>query len=780
VNIGGGKEKPFTEAQNDYLQEYYREADAYLKENDFKKLVKSLQEEKKPTDRKDVDLPLMHKAITIVFQRAKGLCSDAPSLVVADYDISETFNRNEIFTTAMKNMKDDERNKLFEAKPQKEIIDSYSDSYSGNLRKKSSWLLPMTGGSGTGKTIIVKKIAKRFAERDEVLLVNLAGGELTERFQGEFQGKREKITVMDGVHEKIAENLQGIRDFLDKNGKDKHVLFDEVPLTLGFQGTLDEKGLTDHWKKISNFKSLVKSLTLAFRPNDETYTTEIDLKNVKIAGVDLKILHDVKRNTRFVSDLFLALGNYVRRIFLCEEPSLRGMKFPERVECEKVEPSISPILSCSTLHDNCQSNSCWAVRSSHVLLSMVGKNEEAKEDTTKQLQPLYVIVDTKERRNRLVNTISNVFGREVGFVDSLGRLCGSSSNSIVVVASDQILGWHSMEKIVILDLLESKWKNYLRIMYSCHKNIVIAVDGVSQIGKYSEFYKKIFNEPEIEDNKKEELLKKLESVENIQGMGELNETKWDVNPLIEENADEPHDEHENVPQSKLTVNVIELPKSQHYTGFTNPELLKYICKNETNKQVSLNIKSLYTASRPGAFEHGPKPQRVNMDYICRGNHQGNRCKRDLCMRYIAAFTCFRYLLKTIEDPVPVLMSDEDLKQFLSEYSKKEGKKFHFIHPKNFRGCESSSSITVNVEDSWLLESLSRAQTNLHIIDFLPNHQDVWRTMLEEEKVEQEEVTEEDPIPIEIIQRLNEFGKFHVAVSCELSGLLHFLNNPASE
>ncbi|CAG0899340.1 unnamed protein product [Darwinula stevensoni] len=166
VNIGGGKERPFTEAQNDYLQEYYPEADAHLKENDFKELLKSLQqEEKKLTDRKDVDLPPMHIAITAVFQQAKKLCSDAPSLVIADYVISETFNRNEIFTTAMKNMPDDERNKLFKVKP--EFIKR---------------------GSGTGKTIIVKEIAKLFAERDEVLLVNLAGGELTKRFRGEFQG----------------------------------------------------------------------------------------------------------------------------------------------------------------------------------------------------------------------------------------------------------------------------------------------------------------------------------------------------------------------------------------------------------------------------------------------------------------------------------------------------------------------------------------------------------------------------------------------------------------
>ncbi|CAG0899922.1 unnamed protein product [Darwinula stevensoni] len=153
---------------------------AHLKENDFKELLKILQqEEKKLTDRKDVDLPPMHIAVTTVFQQAKKLCGDAPSLVVADYVISETFNQNEIFTTAMKNMPDDERNKLFKVKP--EFIKSECRGI----------FLSYRGGSGTGKTIIVKEIAKRFAERDEVLLVNLAGGELTKRFRGEFQGEYE-------------------------------------------------------------------------------------------------------------------------------------------------------------------------------------------------------------------------------------------------------------------------------------------------------------------------------------------------------------------------------------------------------------------------------------------------------------------------------------------------------------------------------------------------------------------------------------------------------------
>ena len=60
------------------------------------------------------------------------------------------------------------------------------------LVEERLWLLLLTGGSGTGKTIVVNERAKRLAREDpngEVLIVNLPGGRLTEFFQKEFEGK---------------------------------------------------------------------------------------------------------------------------------------------------------------------------------------------------------------------------------------------------------------------------------------------------------------------------------------------------------------------------------------------------------------------------------------------------------------------------------------------------------------------------------------------------------------------------------------------------------------
>ena len=55
-----------------------------------------------------------------------------------------------------------------------------------------SWLLLLTGGSGTGKTIVIKERAKRLAEEfpeTNVLLVHVPGGQLTGYFRLECQGQ---------------------------------------------------------------------------------------------------------------------------------------------------------------------------------------------------------------------------------------------------------------------------------------------------------------------------------------------------------------------------------------------------------------------------------------------------------------------------------------------------------------------------------------------------------------------------------------------------------------
>ncbi|CAG0901868.1 unnamed protein product [Darwinula stevensoni] len=626
-----------------------------------------------------------------------------------------------------------------------------------------------------------------------------------------------KIEVMDGVKEKIRENLQGLCDFLDKNGKDKHVLFDEVPLTLGIEDPLNEKRLSEHWK-ISRFKG----------------------------------------------------------------------------------------------------------------------NIEGKEDAKEPLDSIYAVVDTIQRRNMLVNTLKHVYEKEVGFVDSIGRLRGISPNSIVVVTADQILGWHSNKEIVILDIFGSNWRNYLRMVSSSQKNVTIVMEHeVLQRGKYSELCA-ILKTPiiSVPENKKK-LLSDMENtgMKRKWMMEELDETKWDILNWQDENnyhgaqvskstPSSPANQHDTnsrlkvifgppnsgksiellkrieylvahrrdnpygilllhmgstlsqneffkhlgghkldeldialVPKSLSPRDIIKFdrvkevqrkflsskihmlvddyciqaatteeekkewehileemnkmedhliltivfqahakggrqisieelksffkeqePKvevlelSQCYSAYFNdPELLQHICRNETNEQLLLEAKSLYTESRGGALVNGPKPLCYSMRYSCPGKHGNYRCKgKASCMRYIASFMSFCSVLEELKktksekknkDPVRILMTDKDLMEFMDEYSKgKNVGELRFIHPKDFRGCESNVSITVNVEDSWLLESLSRAKTDLWIIDFLPDHQDVWRTMQEEKKVEEKEV-KDLPIDEQTTNRLVHVGNF---------------------
>ncbi|CAG0890996.1 unnamed protein product [Darwinula stevensoni] len=154
VNIGGGARKPFEKACREYVEEYYSMAgDVHyslpsgllLKDKEFDYLL-SLAETK------DLELPPDYRAKAVVFNRAKDICATAPSLVVADY--------------------------------KKTLIDEHEGS---------SPLLLIAGGSGTGKTIVVKERAKRLAKENpctEVIVMNLPGGYLTKDFRNEFQGAK--------------------------------------------------------------------------------------------------------------------------------------------------------------------------------------------------------------------------------------------------------------------------------------------------------------------------------------------------------------------------------------------------------------------------------------------------------------------------------------------------------------------------------------------------------------------------------------------------------------
>ena len=103
-------------------------------------------------------------------------------------------------------------------------------------------------------------------------------------------------------------------------------------------------------------------------------------------------------------------------------------------------------------------------------------------------------------------------------------------------------------------------------------------------------------------------------------------------------------------------------------------------------------------------------------------------------------------MSKIEDAseVHVLVSDEALLAHLNreQVGIRRGPhtrlgKVGFTHPKDFRGYEASTVVSVNVSDEWILEAISRSTTRLIIIDSIPNHLALWQTMEEEGRIEVE-------------------------------------------
>ncbi|CAG0903331.1 unnamed protein product [Darwinula stevensoni] len=121
VYLGHGMEVPFMEAADQYIQEHYPEAGKIhyslpsgflLKERSFEQLLYQAKEELENPKGKDLNFPLDYTAVATVFNRAKDICGSAPSLTVADYIFSETFNRNNAFYRGLRRMSSERREKL--------------------------------------------------------------------------------------------------------------------------------------------------------------------------------------------------------------------------------------------------------------------------------------------------------------------------------------------------------------------------------------------------------------------------------------------------------------------------------------------------------------------------------------------------------------------------------------------------------------------------------------------------------------------------------------------
>ncbi|CAG0895645.1 unnamed protein product [Darwinula stevensoni] len=498
---------------------------------------------------------------------------------------------------------------------------------------------------------------------------------------------KKNVTVIDGKKRRILETFEEIISFIKEEGIGKDVLFDEVPLTLGMPGRPDEESLSNHWKGIIHKVKGVKSLTVAFRPHDETYKSDISLSDIKIDDVDINVMKIVMRNTWNVTKLFLALG-----------------------------------------------------------------------DTPGYRKPLYAVVDTTERRNYLVNILQDVYRTPVGFVDEHGMIHGKSKtllrriealgisfqsygDSSTAANQEQIrqgiLLLHMGSALCQKDSLDHlrTYRNVLefRRTDALSPNEIVNYNGLHEV--QWTLHSKITNlfvddyciqAPDM-DKERENWLRALE---------ELN--KKERHLLLTVNP-------------KLDVEVIELPDSEHPNMCTDPQFLEKILINETSKSLQLGVNSLATGSHPGALVPGPMPKRISISYQCLEQHAGYKCKGQE-----------KYVLEQVKNlpTVHVLLSDANLMKLLQS-SEDCGENLTFVHPNDFRGCESNVVVSVNVDTFYLLESLSRARTQLFIIDYLLDNEEAWRTMEKDKRVDKEVVQDHIALDNQTLLSLDNFGKFLV-------------------
>ncbi|CAG0900762.1 unnamed protein product [Darwinula stevensoni] len=135
---------------------------------------------------------------------------------------------------------------------------------------------------------LVGEGGKKFARwRGAVEVCEEEGAGEASRLERDSTGEK-PIEVEDGG-EKNLENLENFKKFTRDRGGGKHILVDEVPLTLGYQEAINTRELSSHWNWLVEMRNHVSSMTFAFRPNDESYTKDFLLKDVN-PGDDKQLL----------------------------------------------------------------------------------------------------------------------------------------------------------------------------------------------------------------------------------------------------------------------------------------------------------------------------------------------------------------------------------------------------------------------------------------------------------------------------------------------------------
>ncbi|CAG0880306.1 unnamed protein product [Darwinula stevensoni] len=376
----------------------------------------------------------------------------------------------------------EERNTLCILTPeQKRLVDD-----------RSSWPLLIAGGSGTGKTLVLKERARRLAEDGvRVVVFSFAGERLTKILQDEFR-EDEEIRVVQGREEdlwksrsvlgflkhlfqngsrSLEEDFAGFWNFLKTAGGGGHVLVDDVSVDLGFPDVRTAEDLDAEWRLISGMKSHFRSVTIAFRTNDPSYWGDPILQDLMANGsYHIALLTSMKRCTKRISELLLAIQDIDKLYFTPE----RTIKLELAEQVDQWLPRFIVIPS------HCRH---WVDKNLFCPWLEMACAIEAIYEKYSSMLPLVVVCESRFWGSELSIPFVRVEGREA--ILHNGR---RGMPPVVVVSRDEILGCHLRNATVVVDL-DLSWQgtNKLRVIAPSGDNkILLITKRDAAMGKFSD------------------------------------------------------------------------------------------------------------------------------------------------------------------------------------------------------------------------------------------------------------------------------------------------------
>ncbi|CAG0901768.1 unnamed protein product, partial [Darwinula stevensoni] len=153
-----------------------------------------------------------------------------------------------------------------------------------------------------------------------------------------------------------------------------------------------------------------------------------------------------------------------------------------------------------------------------------------------------------------------------------------------------------------------------------------------------------------------------------------------------------------------------------------PRLLHHVLSHESPKELRVKPGTLNTRPQPSSLVFGEKP--ILITSPSDGHYHGKWKCIGGRGRGCVAVTAAAYFHSQELGDVVVLISDGEIRVTFTEALRlmkiasgvNQGEVPRIYHPKEYRGCESSQVMCVGIEDSWVVEGISRAIRTLFIVD----------------------------------------------------------------